>query len=182
MVTRDNPYEYTRGEVMRNIQLNYEKMRRVALTQGYDRVFIVEQDMIVPDDALEKLLECRTPVATGLYALRHGDPAPNLFRHGGKGVKTLGSGLKWPEVQKDWGKTITVTGGAMGCLLVDRTALDFIFMIDECRAPDMKFMSHCATRGIETKARLDVVCGHIRPNGEVLWPDKDTGFRIERMN
>lgn len=137
--------------------------------------------MIIPQDALSKLLACNTPIATGLYALRHGDPAPNLFRYSEK-VKSLGSGLKWDEIKKAWGQTIKVTGGAMGCLLLDKSALDFPFEIAESRAPDIAFMVHCATKGVETKARLDVICGHIKGNGEVLYPDKELGFRTERMN
>jgi hypothetical protein len=90
--------------------------------------------------------------------------------------------LRWEEIQAKWGETIEVSGGAMGCLLLDRSVLKHSFIIDEARAPDMNFMQYCATSGIETKARLDVVCGHIKPNGEVLWPDREQGFRIERMN
>lgn len=181
MVTRDNPYDWTRGEVMRNIQLNYEKMREVVLAHNYAKVLIVEQDMIVPEDTLSKMMEVEAPIVTGLYALRHGVPVPNIFKHDNK--KHLGTNMNWQEVKKDWGKTVRVSGGAMGCLLLDRSVVEsFSFMIEESRAPDMKFMVHCAEKQIETQARLDVVCGHIRPNGEVLWPDQQTGYRIERMN
>lgn len=138
--------------------------------------------MIVPDDALSKLMDVQSPIVTGLYILRHGEPASNIFKHE-KNVRALGGNMKFDEMKKRWGQTLRVTGGAMGCLLVDATVIkDFCFEVGKPGAPDIPFMVHCAERGIETQARLDVMCGHIKGNNDVLWPDKDSGYRIERMN
>ena len=161
---------------MRNVGLNYEKMRQIVLSQSYSKVFIVEEDMVLPDDALEKILAVDAPIVTGLYALRHGTPTSNIFRYEER-VRSLGNNMKWDEVKRNWGKTIRVTGGAMGCLLVDRSALlDFNFEIKEQGAPDIPFMVHCATNNIKTVARMDVVCGHINANGTTLYPDRDKGW------
>jgi hypothetical protein len=141
--------------------------------------------MIVPENALERLLSVATssdaPIVTGLYSLRHGDPVPNIFT---KGVRNLGSNMNWHQVKEFWGQTIEVSGGCMGCLLVDRSVLkDFCFETGKSGAPDIAFMVHCAEKKFKTMAALDVVCGHAT-NTDVIWPDKDapTGTRRERLN
>ena len=53
MFTRDNPYCYELREAMKNVQLNYEKMRRIVLSEGYQKVWVVESDTIPPEDALK---------------------------------------------------------------------------------------------------------------------------------
>lgn len=163
MFTRDNPY---RHPPMRNIQLNYEKMRQTVLKMGYDKVFIVENDMLIPDNALKTLLSVDAPIVGGLYSLRHGSHVPNV-------MKTPGEPYRWEELR---GKTeIECQGVCMGCVVVDRSALDFCFEIPEAKgATDMMWMRHNVGKH-RTVARLDVKCGHVEPNGNVLHPDTFIG-------
>jgi hypothetical protein len=178
MLTLDNPHPFLAGQVMRNIGLNYEKMRQVVLSQGYDGVWIIEEDMIPPLDALEKLSAIDADVVTGLYALRHKKHCPNLFDGKGDGIGNL---YKWPLIQERWGETLEVGGGCMGCVLVKRRAIEkFCFLTNDCNAPDVPWMEHCMAQGMKTVARLDVVCGHVMGSGDVLWPDKEQGVRIEK--
>lgn len=158
MFTRDNPYL---SSVRYNIQLNYEKMRLLALREGYDKVMIVENDMLIPPDAVKKLLEVPAPIVSGLYALRHGANVPNVMR-------VVGEPYSWREL-KQKPVVFEVQGGCMGCLLVDRTALDFSFLLTENQAPDIPWMRYCVGRH-KMMARLDVQCGHVEPNGNILWP------------
>ena len=182
MFTRDNPYVNTWGEVWKNIQLNYEKMRQVALKEGYDKVWVVEEDTIPPLDALSKLLEVDAPVVSGLYAMRHGPPVANLMQYGVR-MPGVGSGMSWKQVQANWGKTVETSGGCMGCLLIDRSVLErFQFVTCKHGAPDTPFMEFCWTNKIKQMARLDVICGHVKANGDVLYPDRDLGCRTERLN
>jgi hypothetical protein len=174
MLARENPVPYEGGRVMRNIKLNYEKMRQTVLRMEYDKVWVLEEDMIAPPDALEKLLEVDAPVVTGLYVLRHGIPISNIFLDWRSGTAT------WKELEKTWGQTIEVQGGAMGCLLLDRSVLEgFCFKVKENIAPDTEFMAHCVERRIRQMARLDVECGHIRADGSIVWPDAKRGYRTE---
>jgi len=173
MFTRDNPYEYQYQRVYKNIQLNYEKMRRIALSENYQKVWIVESDTIPPKDALKKMLEVDAPVVSALYALRHGEPVPNLMRAGK--TASIGETLKWPEIFDSNDIVIDVSGGCMGCLLVDRSILEHFSFEDECNksAPDVPFMEYCWSHKIQQKARLDVVCGHVKPDGLVLIPSAE---------
>ena len=175
LLTWDNPYEGERRK--KNIQLNFEKMRRLVLSEGYDKVWVVEEDMIPPQDTLKKFLEVDAPVVTGLYCLRHGYPSSSVL--GFVGDKP-GKPIQWDDLKTVWGQTITVAGGCTGCVLIDRKVLeDFSFMLDNDSPPDGVFMSHCCEKGFVTKARLDVMCGHVREDGKILWPDKEHGWRVE---
>ena len=172
MFTRDNPYTMAEGRVYKNIQLNYEKMRQLALTGGYEKAWIVESDTIPPRDALQKLLEVEAPVVSGLYALRHGEPTPN--------IRWKDNHWGWPSVQAHWGQTIETDGGCTGCLLIDRSVLEkFSFINNLNNPPDGAFMDWCINHKIKQMARLDVVCGHKKPDGEVIWPDLEHQYIIK---
>jgi hypothetical protein len=171
MFSHDNPYGETWGESYKNIQLNYEKMRRTCLQDRYEKVWIVESDTIVPPDALRKLLEVDAPVVSGLYAMRHGEPYPNLMRMGL--MPGIGASINWEEFTDRWGETIEVSGACMGCLLLDRSVLwGFSFNTKENRAPDVPLMEYCWQNKLKQMARTDVICGHVKPSGETLWPVK----------
>jgi hypothetical protein len=174
MFTRDNPH--TDGNVLLNCQLNYEKMRQVVLSQGYQKVWVVESDTIPPLDALKKLLEVDASVVSGLYALRRGECRPNVRN------TTTRSMFTWKELKAVWGETIETSGGCMGCVLIDRSALQDFCFIDKQNfsAPDVPMMEWHWHHKFKQMARLDVICGHKRPSGEILWPDKEQGYIIER--
>jgi len=175
MFTADNPYPPEWRLLYRNIQLNYEKMRKAS--EGYDKVFIVEHDMILPDGALKKLAEVDAPVVGGLYCHRHGTPVPNFMRWY-EGTKEQGSSYNWNEIK--WGEPMRVTGAAMGCLLVDASLVQRFAWEDESNpvAPDVPFIRFCVREGVKQYGHAGVVCGHIRPDGSVLWPDQQKGYRI----
>lgn len=171
--TSDNPHlgEYW-GE-FKNMMLNWQKMERLA--KGYDKVWMVDDDVIPPDDALQKLLEVDADVVSGLYASRHAPYDPNIIR------KKPNVFYTWDEVKALGDKTITVEGSGAGCLLLSRSFLDRykIDMVGYERPREVKYErmlidlllnSFCQRNGIEQKVRLDVQCGHKKANGEILWP------------
>lgn len=171
MFAHDNPHEWPGAERMKNIQANYEKMRRIALSEGYKKVWIVESDMIVQETALRDLLAVDADVVSGLYMMRHGDGAPNVFM-------SSGPVLRVEDMQDQWGQVIPMGGGCTGCLLVDTSVLrGFSFWTGEMHAPDAEFMAYCRSKPFRQMAHLGVVCGHKRPDGIVLWPDREQGIR-----
>jgi hypothetical protein len=172
MITRDNPY--TNPHIMWNIQLAYDKMKQIVISQKYDKVLVVESDMVIPEDTLQKLNEIDAPSVSALYVLRRGQYSPNV-RHP---IKT--SHFKWGELRDVWGQIIDTIGGCMGCVLLTRDAIkDFDFLNEQNpNAPDVPLMEYHWKNGFKQKARLDVICGHKKLNGEVLWPDKEHGFII----
>jgi hypothetical protein len=181
MFTYDNPHVAER-ELLRNCVIAYAKMRRIAVQEGYDKVWIVESDTIPPKDALKKLLEVDADIVTGLYAHRHGLNRPNIMLPTAN-KNDFGPYSEWPDILANWGRVIEASGGCFGCLLIDKKTLaDFDFEIDRASSPDTDFMTHCQQKGFKTKAHLGVVCGHKSPEGDIYWPDKNQGVRIERGN
>lgn len=115
--------------------------------------------MIVPEDCLAKLLEVDADVVSGYYQLRHGNDRTNFYTVAALHVKSSAPGVR------------NMGGGAMGCVLVDKKVLqDFSFILSSPSAPDGAFMAHCRDKKFRQVARTDVMCGHIRPDGVVLWP------------
>jgi len=141
MFTKDNPHSPTSGQMYRNIQYNYEKMRRIALTEGYDNVFVVESDMVLPENAFAMLRAVDMPVVSAKYIIPLDPPRENVM-----------DGL--------------VVG--MGCMLIKREILEgFTFMLEEPIPPDVVFSRYCAERGTPIVRCEELTCGHKRPNGEV---------------
>jgi hypothetical protein len=160
------------------VQLNYEKMRQLVLANEYAAAWCVEADMLVPPDALTKLVatgkEHDAPVVSGLYVLRHGANVPNLFQF--TLSANLGSAVPWDILRRyrDAGATtIQVSGGCQGCVLLSAKVLEqFSFVREHAAAPDMDLMRHCHALGLRQLARLDVLCGHKLADGSVLSPEQ----------
>jgi hypothetical protein len=179
--TNDNPHDGEKRGQYRNMMINWVKMQEVALSQNYEKVWIVESDTIAPLDALKKLLEVDAPIVSGLYASRHGRFEPNVMRK--DNCPGLGAVMTWEEIAKDWGKTIECSGGATGCLLVDRSVLEkYVFDTEayneiwgeKCAASiDVPFMEFCWKSKFKQMARLDVICDHKRPDGMIVRPTID---------
>lgn len=172
--TNDNPHTGEFWGGYRNMMLNWQKMEKLA--EGYDKVWIVEDDTIPPDDALEKLLEVDGDVVNGLFAHRHASYDPSL-------LKAPNVSYTWEEIRKFGNQTITVQGSATGCTLLSRKFLDR-YKIDmtgyhkpkesgyQKVAQDILLSTFCRENGIEQKARLDVQCGHVKAGGEIIWPEQ----------
>ena len=172
MITRDN---MVKDDPYYNIFHNYAKGRAAALSGGYDAMFVVESDMIPPADALEKLAAIDTDVAIGLYMFRHGKPVANVLRKEGHGVPGQSYTLFPDELKTLRKQRVFDTGGAgLGCALIRRHVLEAIpFRHVEGQFCDWYFTSDSMAAGFRWTVNLDVVCGHKRPDGVILWPEKD---------
>jgi hypothetical protein len=136
--------------------------------------------MIVPEDALVKLLEVNAGIVYGVYMFRHSRPIFNILR-----VVRMNAG--WPDMSISFfpeivakGKregVIDCTGSGFGCTLIRRDVLEKIEMrrseVGGHPSADMPLAADCMRNGIIQKAHFGVICGHIKPDGKVLWPDRD---------
>jgi hypothetical protein len=156
------------------MMLNWQKMEK--LSQGYDKVWMVEDDTIPPDNALAKLLEVDAEVVSGIFASRHPPYDPSIRDE--KAVP-----YTWEKIRSLGDQTITVEGSGTGCTLLSRSFLDKykIDMTGYNRTREVKYRdtqidalmnAFCLKNGIEQKARLDVRCGHKKANGEIIWPEQ----------
>ena len=162
----------------RDLVHKYEWIRARALLGYYDYLFIVEADMIVPPDALTKLLALDTDVAYGLYCLRTGSHRWNAFV---KVNATTGRSFSDDPVyaRKAWGSTMPVEGVGLGCALIRRNVLESIpFRLENGPwANDWYFAMDCQLDGLEQVCDLSVICGHISEDG-ILWPTQ-AGYELE---
>ena len=155
----------------------YRYARQRILDGNYDYLFIVEHDMIIPEDALVKMLATDADVVYGLYLFRQGKPLLNAAR---------AVNSKWPDMsltnfpeivkkarEQGW---IEVSGGGFGCTLIRRKVLETFEMrrneVVGSPCPDMPFAADCMRNGFKQVCRFDVICGHIKPNGDILIPFK----------
>lgn len=159
-----------------NVIRQYQRARQMTLDGGYDAVLFIEHDMIIPPDALVKMAEAQGDVVYGVYMFRHGKPTMNAFR------ETSGVGLdcslqNYPqELQRAIQAQVwPVSGLGFGCTLIHRRVFDQveIRMPENGHYPDGPFAADAKRLGYKQVAHFGVLCGHIRPDGYVLWPLMD---------
>lgn len=172
LLTRDNPY----AAPFANILYNYQKMRTVMLAGEYAAVWIIESDVIPPADALARLLADPGDTVGGVYALRHGEPQPNLYKRAQGGLTPW----TWEDVAAMTPHVVDVDGASLGCLLVRRHVLARVrFRAGGTNACDWAFMQDVGAVGFRQTADLSLRCGHKRPDGVILWVG-DTGVEYTR--
>jgi hypothetical protein len=176
----DNPWFDSNGR--HNIAHNYNKARRWMLDNDYDYLFTVEADMIIPPNALTRLLDvCENQgadVAYGLYCFKNTSTWSAwtyLDMKGGRSIR------KDPDLAKaSWGEVIDVAGVGMGCTLIKRSTMEALeFRTDETNPDvhnDWVFAYDLQQKGLVQKCDLGVVCGHISmtPLPRVIWPDPES--------
>lgn len=177
----DDPQPIPGGDPKRtkyaDVTAKHNHARQVALDAGYDAVFFVENDMVLPPDALHKLLAVDADVAYGLYCGRHGWHtwlcALELQEHG-----ALWLSERPDEALARWGQIIPSYGVGFGCTLVRRNVLEAVpFRLEptnEDVSDDWIFALDCRAAGFRQAHHLGVVCGHVAARGgsaRILWPD-----------
>lgn len=162
VINEENPYP---GRDMRNVCVQFQSGRQMALEGGYDAMLSVEHDMVLPPGAVQALYDTDAPVVYAVYALRHGSSVVNLFRK--EGSKNIGMSLSlFPAELKRAREqgTVEVSGAGFGCTLFRREALERAPFRFNTHAPDIPFAVDCLHRGILQIGRADVSCGHIHNN------------------
>jgi hypothetical protein len=180
-ISTNNPRPIT-GETKQdheNTLYQYRLARRMVLDGDYNALLTIEHDMIVPEDTLIKMLDTDADVVYGLYLFRHMTPVLNCLR----AVKSDWVDMSityFPEIAEQGYKQgwLECSGSGFGCTLMHRRVLE---MIDFRRSdsghptPDMPFATDCLRNNYKQVCRFDVVCGHIKPDGTVLWPFENGG-------
>lgn len=168
---RYNPYNVRHL----NILNQYRTGRRLFLECNYTHFMTVEHDMIVPPDALGKLLAVGAPVVYGLYMFRHNSQAVNAYTL--PTGRNPGTSLShYPDLLKRAAEEVTpeVGGAGFGCMLVERHVLENLDFhgkqgADSC-IPDVEFALDCYAAGYKQICHFGVKCGHIDQDGTVLYP------------
>lgn len=169
------------NETTRDVCEKFRLARRLFLESDYDLLLTVEDDMLIPPESLLRLESHKADVAYGLYVARSMKSHPWLVAYwlNDTRVKFL-SGR--PNVARNaWGKAIHSHGLGMGCTLIRRHVmeeLDFRVLSGpgwgHGKSNDWYFALDARRRGMTQVTDLGLVCGHIRNNGMVLWPDPNS--------
>jgi len=143
---------------------------RQCLEGDYEWLFLLEHDVMLPNNALmllnEYMLEGKTPIVSGLYYSRSRPSEPLVFRGRGNSVYT-----DWKMGDKVW-----VDGVPTGCLLIHHSVLRLMW--DESPEYVVRSQNSQVTRRIfETPRRLFVddksgVHNAISGTSDLWWCDR----------
>lgn len=172
-ISKHNPYP---APDRRNYAAQYQHIGEKTLVEGYDAVLLVEHDMEIPPDALQKLWDTGEPVVYGAYLLRHGANVLNTYEY--IGAKNVGESLTfWPKKLADARKqeVVPVSGVGFGCTLIRRDVLKRVPFRSDTKgtaAPDVPFAQDCLAAGIQQVAHFGVMCGHWTVH-RMIYPFQD---------
>ena len=177
----DVSFEYVRGYDCATAR---NRIAQMALDKKTDYVLMVDNDVVLPKDALINLLETPVDVCLGYYAHRDSD---NRYRgrscvcklydeNGNKHFNyPLESEYTADELKelKDSGQfRVQIHGGGMGCAFIKTDVFnrikypwyDWVNYANEHRgvlSEDLYFCEECRKRSIPIYADTRVNCGHI---------------------
>lgn len=172
----------------------HQQARRRALEQGFDALMLVEADMVVRPDCLDRLAALvesgAADIAYSLYVSRSTRMwllFDEVERTGGKSI------LVWPQrARAAWGQVVASEGAGLGATLIGRDALARLdFRLDEgtAFADDWAFALDAKRLGLRQVHDCGCPSGHIIAEAEgqttVAWPHVDEagqpGSRVEVM-
>ena len=149
-------------------------MIREAVTKGYSHVFLVDDDVLLPPDALVKLLAHDLDIVTGLYFLRRWPHQPVIFDH----VDERGW-AKWGMLSKGQNGLIEIQNAGLGCVLIktevfknlEEPYVQIGQMDKEGWCDDIYFFNRVRALGFKMHCDLTVRAGHA---GQlIVWPTQD---------
>lgn len=133
---------------------------------SYDYLFSVDSDIILPKDALVRLLGHDKDIVTGLYVQRNPNMPLELYRETANG----GSTNYYPEEVQGFG-LMKVKGCGFGCVLVKNKVLATMgypwfkyqssLVREETISEDIFFCQKALNSGFELWADTDLTCGHV---------------------
>lgn len=189
MLANDDPHtDGTLAGNYRNITQKYNHARDIFLCGDYDAMVCLEDDIIVPPDALTRLLAVDADIVYGLVCWRHGKPvwSARVAEEGQPLGRVLSE--RPDQARASWGQVIDVVGVGMACALIRRPVLERLaFRLEEDAAVccDWWLAVDAAQEGFRQRADLGLICGHItnEPTTRVLWPDarEERLWRVERL-
>ncbi len=171
----DDPTELETG-VINHIH-QYQRGRETFLASACEALLVIESDVIPPTDTLKRLAALECDVAYGCYMLRSCRPVINIFERY----------KPWPERTRNIGESLSVrglwaaalargiiecSGAGLGCVLIRREVLERVPFerVSSPRFFDLEWTQAVYEQNYRMMADTRVLCGHKRPDGEVIWP------------
>lgn len=167
----------------RNVLHLYRRAQRRALAEGFDVLWTVEHDMVIPPDAALHLAATPGDIAYGVYVFRWGSYVLNTFEY--VGDRNIGESLSLHQEKLKAALkrgVVRVSGAGWGCTWIKRRALEAWEWPEEWPenpAYDVAFAQRAVREKLRLYANFAVLCGHMK-GGEVLWPGAYETGPLER--
>lgn len=108
----DCDFEYIRGYDCAKAR---NEIARKAISGGYDYVFMVDSDIIIPENALKCLLEYPVDICFGVYPRKTNPEETELFH---KGTFSFDNRYTYNEIKELGNVRVDVKGSGFGCALI----------------------------------------------------------------
>lgn len=158
-------YTHSNGAGVYGIAQARNNLVQQAIDGGFDKLFMIDSDMVVPEDAIVKLLDPDEPIVIGVARYKNDSGRAPIF----KGVQdsTGSEAWIWEQIPNS---RFTFKSGGVACAMIDVAVFDTIgrpwFVWEERRngsyvGEDIYFYDKARTAGYIPKADGRVKCGHI---------------------
>jgi len=174
-----------------NVTRKYQAGRRMFLDGDFDALLCVEDDILIPPDALLRLDALEADIAYGLVTSRR---EPYLWsadiQTGPGDGDYLTYDMQPDKMRAAWGRVIDVVGCGLYCTLIRRPVLEQLeFTIRGSRCCDFYFAYDAYQAGFSQQCDTRVLCGHlinsegpgVGPPWQVVYPDGARRYRIEEV-
>jgi len=171
-------------EVKIRLPMSRNVLRDKVLNENYDYLFCLDQDVIPPNDILEKLVSHAKKIITGVYFSTFSRFDPNSMKIVSRDipilwVKSLRDSSKTVPVRQDVidsGKLIKITACGTGCILIHRDVLkdiSFRYDLEHHSVDDTFFCLDAKDNGFDIFADCSVICKHLVSGRPIDWGDGD---------
>ena len=110
------------------------RMAKIAIDGKYDLILMVDSDIVVPEDALVKMMEHPADMVLGCYPHGHKGDQEHLAELFRLGQYNFAERIPYSELTGQ--DRIRVKGGGLGCALISVSALD------QLSAPQFKYVTY----------------------------------------
>ena len=146
------------------------KLARKAVEEGFDYLFMVDDDTIVPRDAMLTLMSDNVDICLGWYVASANDNLTPMVEPRGNNYRCYYTADEIRELRDDGHHLIEIGGGGMGCSLIKVSALriltdpwfKYVTFKDDELSEDYYFCHQA--KSIRMKIHMDtrVGCDHLK--------------------
>ena len=173
-------FEFIRGY---DIATARNKIAQRAIELKTDYVLMVDNDIVVPKDALKNLMQNNRDVCMGYYLRRSyaqkKDGMTCVFQMREGGFKIAYDAQQLKEIRLNGQQQMQVRGNGFGCALIKTSVFERLqfpyfdwvnYENKNLTSEDLYFCRKCGEANIPIYVDLRVQCGHMMRY--VQWPDK----------
>lgn len=158
-------YAHADGHGIYGIAQARNALCRKAIDSKFDKLFMIDSDMIVPEDAIHNLLDPDVPIVTGVARFKNDSRRAPIFNYFQD--ETGSDAWKWDEIPDG---RFDIRSGGVACAMIDVELLRRMrrpWFVWEERAngtyvgEDIGFYEKLQDMGVRPQADGRVRCGHV---------------------